>query len=152
MKNLIEERVAAAHAGTNPTVVCRVRSGWIVVGDVQFLHGYCLLLADPVVPSINDLGPAERALFFEDMAALGDALLELTDAYRINYEILGNSEPALHAHVFPRYMSELDEKRRYPAWFYDWKNAPRFELEEMQYFIHELAENLRARGVVLDDS
>lgn len=46
-----------ARAGTNPYVICRMRSGWLVIGDVQPLPGYCLLLADPVVPSLNDLSP-----------------------------------------------------------------------------------------------
>ena len=50
------------------------------------------------------------------MAIIGDALLEATDAYRINYEILGNTEPALHAHIFPRYLSEPDEPRAVPVW------------------------------------
>jgi len=45
---------------------------------------------------------------------------------RINYEILGNSEPELHAHVFPRYATESPELRRLPAWFYDWAAAPRY--------------------------
>ncbi|HPM47917.1 MAG TPA: hypothetical protein PL056_12670, partial [bacterium] len=53
-----------------------------------------------------------------------------TNACRINYEILGNSEPELHTHIFPRFDSEPDEKRRMPAWFYDWKNAPQFSEKE----------------------
>ena len=124
---LIAERVAAARAGTNPTVIARVPSGWVVIGDVQFLPGYCVLLADPVVPSLNDLSPDARAVFLADMARVGDALLALTGASRINYEILGNSEPELHAHIFPRYASEPDERRRMPAWFYDWNTAERYD-------------------------
>ncbi len=127
---LIFERVAQAKAGTNPKVICRMKSGWAVMGDVQFLPGYSLLLPDPVVPSLNDLGPAARAQFLADMALIGDALLEITKARRINYEILGNSEPELHAHIFPRFESEPEEKRRMPAWFYDWKNAPQFSPDE----------------------
>ena len=50
---------------------------------------------------------------------LGDALLEVTGAYRINYEILGNLEPALHAHVIPRYMNEPEVFRQGPPLFYD---------------------------------
>ncbi len=149
MPNLIEERVALAQQGSNPTVVCRMRSGWLVIGDVQFLYGYCVLLADPVVPSLNDLEAASRAIFLDDMSQIGDALLELTDAYRINYGILGNSEPALHAHIFPRYLSEPDEKRRYPAWFYDWPDAPSFDREAMHPLITGLADALRERGVAL---
>ncbi|MBV8036238.1 HIT family protein [Roseateles sp.] len=123
---LIADRVLLARAGANPWVIARLSSGWAVMGDVQFLPGYCLLLADPVVPSLNDLDADARARYLQDMAHVGDALLQATDCYRVNYEILGNSEPELHAHVFPRYLSEAQEARRRPAWFYDWASAPRY--------------------------
>jgi diadenosine tetraphosphate (Ap4A) HIT family hydrolase len=126
---LIAERVEQARAGTNPKVICRLASGWVVIGDVQFLQGYCLLLPDPVVPSLNDLSEQARSRFLLDMATVGDALLRVTAAHRINYEILGNSEPELHAHIFPRYPDEPEEKRRRPAWFYDWESAPKYSHE-----------------------
>lgn len=124
---LIADRVELARRGTNDAVICQLPSGWAVIGDVQFLPGYCLLLADPVVPSLNDLPDARRAEFLQDMTRLGDAMLQVTSADRINYEILGNSEPELHAHLFPRYASEPPERRRLPAWFYDWSTAPRYD-------------------------
>ena len=114
---LIQERVAQARAGTNPKVLCRMTSGWAVMGDVQFLPGYCLLLADPVVASLNDLSADERIRFLSEMTLIGDALLEVTGASRINYEILGNAEPELHAHIFPRFRDEPDHLIRRPAWF-----------------------------------
>jgi diadenosine tetraphosphate (Ap4A) HIT family hydrolase len=107
-----------------------MQSGWAVIGDVQFLPGYCLLLPDPVVPSLNDVSSSERALYLHDMVRLGDAMLEVTGAARINYEILGNSEPELHAHLFPRYADEPKERRIKPAWFYDWQNAVRYSEAE----------------------
>jgi diadenosine tetraphosphate (Ap4A) HIT family hydrolase len=116
MPNLIEQRVAQARAGENPTVLCQMPSGWAVIGDQQFIPGYCLLLADPVVPDLNSLRAAQRVQYLGDMGIIGDALLEVTAAYRINYEILGNSEPALHAHIFPRYLDEPAEARRVPVW------------------------------------
>ena len=64
------------------------------------------------------------------MARLGDAVLQATGALRMNYEILGNSEPELHCHLFPRYASEPDDKRTMPAWFYDWKNAVQYAERE----------------------
>jgi diadenosine tetraphosphate (Ap4A) HIT family hydrolase len=118
MKTLIHKRVELARAGKNPTVICRVQSGWVVLGDSQFLPGYTLLLADPVVESLNDMTKETRSVFLEEMACVGDALLRCTDAYRVNYEILGNLDPALHAHIFPRYMSEPKEKRNAPVWYY----------------------------------
>lgn len=116
MPTLIHQRVAEAQQGQNPTVICRMPSGWVVIGNQQFIPGYCLLLADPVVPDLNVLSGAARLQFLQDMALIGDALLEVCGAYRINYEILGNSEPALHAHIFPRYTSEPDEARKMPVW------------------------------------
>jgi diadenosine tetraphosphate (Ap4A) HIT family hydrolase len=120
---LIMERVEQARNGTNDKVICRMPSGWAAMGDVQFLPGYCLLLPDPVVASLNDLDADARAIYLLDMARIGDAVLQASGASRINYEILGNSEPELHCHIFPRYASEPDDKRKMPVWFYDWKNA-----------------------------
>lgn len=125
--SLITERVRLAREGANDKVICRMASGWAVMGDVQFLQGYCLLLPDPVVPSLNDLQGERRTSYLLDMARLGDAVLQVTGALRINYEILGNSEPELHCHVFPRYADEPDDKRRMPVWFYDWKHAPPYD-------------------------
>lgn len=121
--SLISQRVELARQGANDKVIYRMPSGWAVMGDVQFLPGYCLLLPDPVVPSLNDLDTQARAAYLLDMARLGDAVLEATGALRMNYEILGNSEPELHCHLFPRYASEPEDKRRMPVWFYDWKTA-----------------------------
>jgi diadenosine tetraphosphate (Ap4A) HIT family hydrolase len=100
-------------------VICRVQSGWVVLGDSQPLPGYALLLSDPVVSNLNVMTTKSRSIFLEEMACVGDALLRCTDAYRVNYEILGNLDPALHAHIFPRYMSEPEEKRKLPVWHYE---------------------------------
>jgi diadenosine tetraphosphate (Ap4A) HIT family hydrolase len=123
----IHRRVAEAQQGKNPAVVARMASGWAVMSDVQVTKGYCLLLPDPVVKDLNELKDEYRAQFLADMAALGDALLKVTGAARINYEILGNLDPALHAHVIPRYADEPEELRTKPIWFYDFEAAPRFD-------------------------
>ena len=115
---LIHQRVAQAREGRNPTVVTRMASGWAVLGDQQFLPGYCLLLPDPVVPSLNDLAGEARTRFLLDLGLLGDALLEVTDAHRINYGVYGNHDAALHAHVFARYAWEPERYKSGPAWLY----------------------------------
>lgn len=127
MSTLIHRRVEAARRGDNPTLICRTDSGWIVMGDAQVVRGYCLLLPDPVVGDLNALDRAARAVFVRDMVLLGDALLEVTKAARINYEILGNLEPALHAHVVPRYWDEPEANRTKPIWSYDLASAPKFD-------------------------
>jgi diadenosine tetraphosphate (Ap4A) HIT family hydrolase len=144
---MIHERVEAARAGTNPTVICRVPSGWVVLGDKQPVRGYSLLLPDPVVPDLNSLAKKERLRFLQDMAIIGDALLEVTDAYRINYEILGNTDPALHAHVFPRYMSEPEKLRKIPVWSYErlQMDIAEFDAERDKQLMQSIAASIRRR-------
>jgi len=144
---LISQRVEMARNGTNDKVICRMASGWAVMGDVQFLPGYCLLLPDPVVPSLNDLDAQARATYLLDMARIGDAVLQATAALRMNYEILGNSEPELHCHIFPRYASEPDDKRKMPVWFYDWKTAIAYS-EEMHGDLRKRIAELLAKHEV----
>jgi diadenosine tetraphosphate (Ap4A) HIT family hydrolase len=119
----IPERIETARAGTNPTVICQVPSGWVVLRDMQFLNGYCILLADPVAANLNALPTMKRLAFLGDMATIGDALLEVTGAYRINYVIAGNSDPYLHAHIVPRYLSEPEALRKGMPW-----SHPQFEM------------------------
>jgi diadenosine tetraphosphate (Ap4A) HIT family hydrolase len=123
----IHHLVVAAREGKEPRVAAKLTSGWVVFGDRQFVRGYMLLLPDPVVPSLNALGAQERSQFLVDMARLGDALLKVTNALRINYAILGNVEPALHAHVIPRYADEPETQRSSHPWTYDWDAAPLFD-------------------------
>ena len=80
----IHRQVAAARAGELPRVVARMPSGWAVLGDPQITSGYCLLLPDPVVPDLNALTGDARRRFLDDMARLGDAVLAVTGAERIN--------------------------------------------------------------------
>ncbi len=100
-----------------------------VLGDPQVLPGYCLLLPDPVVPHLNALEAAMQQAFLADMARIGQAVQDITDAVRINYAIFGNVEPALHAHVIPRYEDEPADLIKANPWGYDWNAAPRFEPE-----------------------
>jgi len=103
------DRVRSAEQGVNPTVVGRMRTGWAVIGDVQHLPGYCLLLYhDPTVDQIVELPRAERAAFLSDLALLGEAVTSactgLDGAFtRVNLEVLGNTLHQLHGHVHARY-------------------------------------------------
>jgi diadenosine tetraphosphate (Ap4A) HIT family hydrolase len=114
----INEQVEAARSGKEPALICQVPSGWAVLCKMQFLRGYCILMPDPVVSSVNSLNRQERATFLADMTIIGDALQEVTGAYRINYAIMGNTDQVLHAHIVPRYLTEPDEMRAGTPWSY----------------------------------
>lgn len=144
MSTVIHERVALANDGKHPNAIIRLKSGWVVAGDTQPLDGYCLLLSDPVAPNLNSLNEAERAQYCLDMIRVGDALLKIKGAARINYETWGNLDPALHTHIVPRYLNEPEDKRTKPAiTVYDWKNAKPFDPTEQKDFITQMREYLQ---------
>jgi diadenosine tetraphosphate (Ap4A) HIT family hydrolase len=146
-ETVIHGQVTDAREGRDARVIARVSSGWVVFGQQQFLRGYALLLPDPVVGSLNALGTEARAQFLLDMSKVGDALLRTTGAVRINYAILGNIEPALHAHVIPRYADEPPAMRLATPWAYDWKSALPFDAESLQELAEQLRNELTRMGV-----
>jgi diadenosine tetraphosphate (Ap4A) HIT family hydrolase len=146
-QTVIHREVAAAREGSNPRVIARLSSGWAVFGERQFVRGYALLLPDPVVANLNALGAQQRIVFLSDMARLGDALLKVTGAVRINYAMFGNQEPALHAHVIPRYLDEPPQLRTAQPWAYDWSAARCFDRAAEQSLVQELLQELNRLGV-----
>jgi diadenosine tetraphosphate (Ap4A) HIT family hydrolase len=119
-----DDRVGTALRGDNPTVLQRLTAGFAVIGDVQFLPGYCVLLTDhPAADRLTDLPRAKRLAFLDDMELLGQAVERVCSRRdpafrRINYEILGNHDAFLHAHIWPRYEWEPDNIRSRPVWLY----------------------------------
>lgn len=113
-QNVIEQRVELARRGAYPKVIGRMASGWLVMADTQPVEGYCILLSDPIVPSINDLQGQQRLDYLQDVVRVGDALLEVTGAARINYETWCNQAPVLHTHIVPRYVAEPSAQRLLP--------------------------------------
>ncbi|KNX36318.1 HIT family protein [Luteipulveratus halotolerans] len=119
-----QDRIAAAHRGDNPTVIGRLPEAFAVIGDVQWLPGYCVLLTDdPAVGRLTDLPRARRLAYLESVERLSTAVEHACAASdpafrRVNIEILGNADPFLHTHVFPRYEWEPPEIIQRPVWLY----------------------------------
>jgi diadenosine tetraphosphate (Ap4A) HIT family hydrolase len=108
------ERIASLAEGRDPKFVDRLSSGIVTMAENQYLAGYCLLLADPLVSQLNDLSARAQAQFLADMAFVGEVVRNVTGASRINYAIYGNVDPFLHAHIWPRYTDEPDHLRTLP--------------------------------------
>ncbi|MFG3551539.1 HIT family protein [Streptomyces sp. NPDC047725] len=146
------DRIGAALRGENPTVLRRLSSGFAVIGDVQFLPGYSVLLVDePSVQRLSELPRAKRLAFLSDMDQLGEAVervcRRLDPAFRrVNLEILGNTDPFLHAHVWPRYEWEPADVVGAPVWLY-----PRERWRDEQFGLGPRHDALRdAIGTELD--
>lgn len=119
-----DDRIGSALRGTNPAVLAHLPAGFAVIGDVQWLPGYCLLLADdPKATRLSDLTPPARTAYLDSIALLAQAVeracAEADPAFRrVNIEILGNADDYLHTHIWPRYTWEPPDLSWRPIWLY----------------------------------
>lgn len=123
-----EDRIGSAASGVNPTVLAELTSGYAVIGDVQFLPGYCVLLGkDPQAKALADMPRRDRVQFLADADLLATAVEracgDLDPAFRrVNIDILGNADAFVHAHIWPRYEWEPSDLVWRPVWLYDLAN------------------------------
>ncbi|WP_283522613.1 diadenosine tetraphosphate hydrolase [Streptomyces sp. H27-C3] len=122
----------------------RLSAGFAVIGDVQFLPGYSVLLVDdPNVERLSDLPKDKRLVFLSDMDQLGEAgeraSRRMDAAFRrVNLEILGNTDGFLHAHVWPRFEWEPTDLVGMPVWLY-----PRDRWADKQFALGQQHDPLR---------
>jgi len=104
--------------------MARLPESFAVIGDVQWLPGYCVLLSDnPAVKRLSDLPRPRQLRYLERLAQLAEAVEQACGAAdpefrRVNIEILGNTDPFLHTHIWPRYEWEPDDLKGKPVWLY----------------------------------
>jgi diadenosine tetraphosphate (Ap4A) HIT family hydrolase len=77
----------------------------------------------------TQLSESESAIWWRELTAVGLALERHFEPVKLNYELLGNSVPHLHAHVLPRY---ADDPR--PGWPFPWPEVdpPPFPEEDVR--------------------
>ncbi|AXE38361.1 diadenosine tetraphosphate hydrolase [Acidipropionibacterium virtanenii] len=124
MTDFRDDRVVSALRGENPTVLARLATSFAVMGDVQFLPGYCIALVDrPGIEVLTDLPRKDRLTYLSDVDLLAEAVTNVCRSRdsafrRVNIEILGNTYAALHIHIWPRYDWEPAARLAMPVWLY----------------------------------
>jgi diadenosine tetraphosphate (Ap4A) HIT family hydrolase len=108
------------------SIIERIRSGasldwiaelprsWLTLGDAQFYRGYCILLAKHHITELHMMPRGEAHELLDEILAVGRTLAEVLKPLKLNYECLGNQEPHVHWHIFPRYQD--DPMRLAPVW------------------------------------
>ena len=87
-------------------VVANLRLSRLYLSKNQFVRGYCSLVCTNHVREPYELSAEERALFFGDMMRAGQALERAFNSVKMNFQLLGNKVPHLHAHLVPRYYGD----------------------------------------------
>ncbi len=82
--------------------VADLRISRLTLSRNQFPAGYCILICNKHVREPYHLTAEEQALFFGDMWRAARALERVFNPVKMNFSLLGNSVPHLHAHIKPR--------------------------------------------------
>lgn len=114
---LICDRIHEIHERRNRHFVAELDTGYVVCGDFQFFRGYTLLLSKQHVPELHDLDRTTRERFLVEMSLVAESVFHAFHPRKLNYECLGNAEPHLHWHIFPRHSD--DPSPRTPSWSID---------------------------------
>lgn len=85
------------------------------VSDHRF-PGRCVVTLHQHATELFDLSPAVRRAFADDVSTAARAIKLAVNAFKMNYEILGNADPHVHCHLIPRQMDE--PKPKAPAWLH----------------------------------
>lgn len=84
-------------------LVGTLESGRVLLQDDAAFRGYCILVFGRHAVELTELAAAERAALIADIERVARAILAVCRPAKLNYAILGNEVPHLHAHVIPRY-------------------------------------------------
>lgn len=98
----------------NPYFVAELETGYAVLGDHQIYRGYTVFVAKRCVGELHLLPLETRTRFLEEMALVSEAVFRAFSPRKLNYELLGNSVPHLHWHLFPRH--DDDPNPTWPVW------------------------------------
>src|SRR5947209_11825768 len=72
----------------------------------QFVPGYCILICKKHVRELYHLTLEERSHYVEDLVHSAQALEEVFQPLKMNFQLLGNAVPHLHCHIIPRYYGD----------------------------------------------
>jgi diadenosine tetraphosphate (Ap4A) HIT family hydrolase len=103
-------------AGKVPDFIAELDHSYVVLGDAQFYRGYCILFAKHHAHELFQLPREEARALSDELRSVGEAIYAIVQPLKLNYECLGNLEPHVHWHVFPRFESEDEKLRRAPVW------------------------------------
>jgi diadenosine tetraphosphate (Ap4A) HIT family hydrolase len=136
------ELIERCRSGNFADFVAELPHSFVILGDAQFYRGYCVVLAKRHVDEIHLMPSDEARALFDETIAVGRTIALSMRPLKLNYECLGNLEPHVHWHVFPRF--EADAMRAAPVWMRpEAERKVTLEDSDRRGLIRTLADELR---------
>jgi len=115
---IVCERIELIKKGKNPYFVRELRTGYVVLGDIQRFKGYTLFLCKEHAAELHFLDADFRNDFLKEMSLVAEAVYNAFKPDKLNYELLGAGNGVhMHWHIFPRRAG--DTPKPGPVWRLD---------------------------------
>ena len=132
------ERVKSILQNRSPELVHEFANSILIVGDHQFFSGYCVLIQKDHHREMHEMSKADQLQLCEDLMLSAQAIAQEFKPWKMNQASLGNQDPHVHWHLFPRYENDPNH-RNHP-----WTDSNRFnELKTTEQLATQVAERLR---------
>ena len=125
------EKVAAALAGQDPSLVAVLNHSVLLLGDHQAFPGYAVLWSREHCRELHHLKPLQYQGFMQDLRQASAAVEKATACWKLNLASLGNVVQHGHMHLFPR--PEDDPQRLRHPWVHEahFNEPPTREVREI---------------------
>ena len=114
MSCLICERIEMIKQSINPYFVSELETGYVVIGDHQYFKGYTLFLLKEHITELHFIPKEMRTKHLEELSIVYEAVFNAFMPDKMNAELLGNGDPHMHWHIYPRFKTDPLHKR--PVW------------------------------------
>lgn len=139
---LVCNRIEMIKEGKNPYFVKELKTGYVVLGDIQRFRGYTLFLCKEHASELHFLQKEFRNDFLQEMSIVAEAVYNAFRPQKLNYELLGVGNAVhMHWHIFPR--NEGDTPMRGPVWKLDKEEMYDEQYKPSESELNELKERLR---------
>ncbi len=86
--------------------IVELTHSYVILNRDQFFPGYTLLFTKDHVTELFHLDKTVRSELTEEISRIAEALYNIFQPDKINYELLGNMVPHMHWHLVPRFSSD----------------------------------------------
>lgn len=107
---LVCKRIDLIKEKNNPYFIAELETGYVVLADHQTYRGYTLFLCKRHACELHELEPLFRQSYLAEMSQVAHAVYKAFYPNKLNYELLGNTDPHLHWHIIPRMKSDIQSE------------------------------------------
>lgn len=110
----------------DPYFIAELETGYAVLGWFQRFKGYSVFVCKQHAAELHELPYDFKIKFLDEMSLVAEAIFNVYQPDKMNYELLGNGVSHLHWHLYPRVKG--DTPKTGPIW-----QLPEEELRDEKY-------------------